>query len=353
MAASAVMVVRPSASGSLRHGGTRRSQQIDELLASAGVPAAVCTMDRATCFDPRGLSSIAAVGPRAWTWSNLLDATARSRSLRAALPGHRSALVEVPQNPIIERITAGRCRVRIAVPQNIESFNEQWVRNWRTRDRGAGVANEVRVLGRYDAVFTIAIEEYWLLANAGCEAHFLPYTPPRDVLDWLNALREVREGGPPHEGGEVVVFGTIQPRHVEATVRLVKVLHAAGLRPVVVGYGTETLAAQLRPWADLRGAIPTEALFTLLVRCRAVAVFQTGGGGALTRIVELGHAGVPVVAAGVAGRSMHGWQHLTWVDEVSEIPAVLPAPGTTIAAVDPWDSVRQGAERRMLAWLIG
>lgn len=348
-----VIVVRPLAIGGMRHGGTRRSQQIDELLASARMPAAVCTMDRANCFDPRGLPSIAAAGPRAWTWANLLDATARSRSLRAALGYHRSALVEMPHNPVVERITAGRCRVRIAMPQNIESFNEQRMRNWRARDRAACVANEVRVLRRYDAVFTIAIEEYWLLANAGLEAHFLPYTPPHDTLAWLHRLRVAREGGPPHDGGEVVVLGTVQDRHTEATVRLVKVLHAAGLQPVVVGYGTEKLRPRLDGWADLRGAISMEELFSLLSRCRAVAIYQSAGGGALTRIVELGHAGVPVVAAGVAGRTMHGWQHLTWVGDVGEIPAALPEPGMTVAAVDPWLAVRQSAEQKMLAWLAG
>ncbi len=347
-----VMIVRPWGIGGPRHGGWRRSEQIDELLASAGVVTDVCTRDRASGFDPRGLLSILSAGPRAWTLTNVRDATARTRSLRAAIRHHRSTLIEMPHNPVIERITAGRCRVRIAIPHNIESFNEHRMRNWQARDRAACVANEVRVLRRYDAVFTIATEEHWLLANAGIEAHFLPYTPTRDTMAWLQSLRMARVGGSPHTG-EIVVFGTAQARHAEATGRLVKVLHAAGLRPVVVGYHTEMLGTRLGRWAELLGAISTEALFSLLARCRAVAIFQSGGGGALTRIVELGHAGVPVVAAGIAARSTHGWQHLTWVGDVEEIPAALPEPGVAVATVDPWQAVRQASERRLLAWLAG
>lgn len=283
----------------------------------------------------------------------MFDALARTRHLHAHLARGCSALVETPHNPVIERLTAGRCRVRIAVPQNIEAFNKSARRRGQACDRAASLADEVRVLRRYDAVFTIAIEEYWLLANAGLDAHFLPYAPPRDTMAWLHALRMARARGMPHEGDEVIVFGTAQARHDEATVRLVQVLHAAGMRPVVVGYDTARLGSRLGPQADLRGAVSTEALFALLARCRAVAIFQTGGGGALTRIVELGHAGVPVVAAGVAGRSMHGWNHLRWVDDVGEIPEVIPEPGTTVAAVDPWQMVRQAAEQRVLAWLAG
>lgn len=195
-----VVVVRPYACGEMRHGGWRRSRQIDELLASAGMAADVCATGRASGFDPRGMRDIARAGPRAWTWSHL--------SLRYR-------------------------------------------------------------------------------------------------------------------------------------------------RPAVVGYTTAALRPRLGARADVQGAISAEALSALLARCRGVAIFQTGGGGALTRIVELGHAGVPVVAAGLAARSMHGWRHLTWVDEVGEIPEALPTPGMTPAAVDPWQVVRQQAERRMLAWLVG
>lgn len=353
MGRSPVMVVRSCAAGKAHHGGWRRSRQIDELLASAGLAAEVCTLHPDRGFDPRGLKDIVAVGPRAWNWSNLVAATARSHGLRSALRQRRAALVEMPHNAVIERVTADRCEVRIAVPHNVESFNEHRVRSWRARDPVARVAVEVQMLRRYDAVFTIAIEEYWLMANAGLDAHFLPYTPPRETMTWLESLRVARAASAPRGGNDVVVLGTAQVRHAEATVRLVQVLHAAGIRPVVVGYNTTALSSRLGCQADVRGAVSEEALFTLLARCRAVAIHQTGGGGALTRIVELGHAGVPVVAAGVAGRSMHGWRHLTWVHDVGDIPAVLPEPGTTVTAVDPWQAMRQAAERRMVAWLGG
>jgi hypothetical protein len=348
-----VTVVRPWAAGGLRHGGWRRSQQIDELLASAGVAFDVCTTVPATTFDPRGLTSLLRAGPRAWNRSNFIDAVSRTRPLQTTLPDGRPALVEMPHNPVIEQITATRCPVRIAVPQNIESFNEPAVRSWRLPDRGARAAAEIRVLARYDAVFTIALEECWLLANAGLDARFLPYSPPRLVVEWLQRLRMSRVSRAPHQDDEVVVLGTAQARHAEATVRLVGVLQSAGLRPVVVGYNTASLLARLGDRADLRGEISTEHLFALLARCRAVTIFQSGGGGALTRIIELGHAGVPVVVAGVAGRSMYGWQHLTWVHDVDAIPDALPEPGTTISAVDPWETIRHAAEQRLLAWLAG
>lgn len=353
MAIPRVTVVRPWAADGLRHGGWRRSQQIDELLASAGVGFDVCTTVPAKNFDPRGFLPLLRAGPRAWNHSNLIDAVSRTRRLRETLPHDCPALVEMPHNPVIEQITATRCTVRVAIPQNIESFNEPAVRSWRMPDRGARAAAEIRLLACYDAVFTIALEECWLLANAGLDARFLPYSPPRLVAEWLRRLRMSRASRAAHPDDEVVVLGTAQARHAEATVRLVGVLQAAGLRPVVVGYNTASLLARLGDRADLRGEISTEHLFALLTRCRAVTIFQSGGGGALTRIVELGHAGVPVVVAGVAGRSMYGWQHLTWVNDVEAIPDALPEPGTTISAVDPWESIRHAEEQRLLACLMG
>lgn len=353
MAIPQIVVVRPWASGGQRHGGWRRSQQIDELLAAAGTTFEICATVPATSFDPRGIPCLLRAGPRAWNYANLVDAVSRSRSLQTKLRDGCSALVEMPHNPVVERITATRCPVRIAIPQNIESFNDLEVLSWWARDRAARAADEIRVLGRYDTVFTIAVEECWLLANAGLDAHFLPYSPPRLIAEWLQRLRMTRLSRAPRQDDEIVVLGTAQARHADATVRLVDVLQSAGLRPVVVGYNMTSLPPRLRDRADLRGAISTEALFELLARCRAVAIFQTGGGGALTRIVELGHAGVPVVAAGVAGRSMYGWQHLTWVHDVDAIPDALPDPGTTITAVDPWETIRHASEQRLLACLAG
>lgn len=319
----------------------------------AGMAFDVCTTVRATAVDLRGIPHLLRAGPRAWNRTNFLDAVSRSRSLHAFLGDGRSALVEMPHNPVIERLTAGRCPVRIALPQNIEAFNESSGRSWWPSDRVRNAADEMRVLSHYDAVFTIAVEECWLLANMGIEAHFLPYSPPREVAEWLQVLRSTRLARFPDDNDEVVVLGTAQERHAEATVRLVRVLQSAGLRPVVVGYGTTSLRPRIGDRANLVGEISADRLQALLARCRAVAIVQYGGGGALTRIVELGHAGVPVVAAGVAARSMYGWQHLTWVQDVGLIPDALPMPGTTIRAADPWDAIRLASAQRLLTWLAG
>jgi hypothetical protein len=353
MPAPPVVVVRPWSSGELRHGGWRRSRQLDELLAAAGIAFDVCAPVPAATLDGRGIPHWLRAGPRAWNRSGFLDAVSRSRSLHTGLGAGRSALVEMPHNPVIERLTAARCPVRIALPQNIEAFNEPLARSWWPRDRGGEAAAEMRVLRRYDAVFTIAVEECWLLANMGIEAHFLPYAPPQEIAERLHSIRSTRLARAADDTDEVVVLGTAQARHAEATVTLVGVLHAAGLRPVVVGYGVMSLRPQIGDRADLRGEIADDHLHALLARCRAVAIFQHGGGGALTRIVELGHAGVPVVVAGVAGRSMYGWQHLTWVHDVAAIPDAIPPPGTTILADDPWEAIRRASVERLLTWLAG
>jgi hypothetical protein len=353
MPAPHVIIVRPWSAGGRRHGGWRRSRQIEELLAAAGRAFDVGTTVPAATVDLRGLPHLLRAGPRAWNRATFLDAISRSRLLHADIGNGRPALVEMPHNRVIERLTAARCPVRIALPQNIEAFNEAARRSWWPRDRGGSAADEMRVLGRYDAVFTIAVEECWLLANAGIEAHFLPYSPPQETAEWLHGLRSIRLSRAPDDTDEVVVLGTAQARHADATVKLVHVLQSAGLRPVVVGYGTAALRSRIGEQATLRGELSADDLQTLLARCRAVAIFQAGGGGALTRIVELGHAGVPVVAAGVAGRSMYGWQHLTWVHDVGAIPDALPAPGATISAVDPWEAQRQASTQRLLAWLAG
>jgi hypothetical protein len=348
-----VIIVRPWSAGGRRHGGWRRSRQIEELLAAAGTAFDVGTTLPAARVDVRGVPHLLRAGPRAWNRANFLDAVSRSRSLHTALGDGRSVLVEMPHNPVIERLTAARCPVRIALPQNIEAFNESAGRSSWPRDRGSKAAAEVRVLSRYDAVFTIAVEEYWLLNNVGIEAHFLPYSPPQEVATWLQCVRSTRLSRAPDDNDEVVVMGTAQARHADATVKLVRTLRSAGLRPVLVGYGTPSLRSRIGEQANLLGEISEDHLQALLARCRAVAIFQHGGGGALTRIVDLGHAGVPVVAAGVAARSMYGWQHLTWVQDVGAVPDALPAPGTTIRAADPWETLRLASTRRLLSWLAG
>jgi hypothetical protein len=81
----------------------------------------------------------------------------------------------------------------ILVPANLESlapYDKAWTHK---KSIGSRLKEELRWLRWADHVFTISIEENWLLQVFGVESSFLPYFPPRSVLEKLQRWKKERK----------------------------------------------------------------------------------------------------------------------------------------------------------------
>jgi hypothetical protein len=169
---------------------------------------------------------------------------------------------------------------------------------------------EIHSLALCDKVFAISREDQWLLRLHGITAAYLPYFPPRVVVNTMLKIR--KERSKTNFGRHFLLLGTAanRPTFSGMADRLEFFFKNAESYDTlhVAGYGTELLRAFL-PSSEkiiLHGAIDNLLLHSLLSTVRAAIIHQVPTSGALTRISELLIAGVPVFANIDAGRSYFG-----------------------------------------------
>jgi hypothetical protein len=297
------------------HGGFRRSMQVKQLLTEAGIEVRE-TISRDARWPrrqrvPAGLRFLATHRyPISWEKSQLGHCGMSVLRMEQSCREHRGAKVLVwedvssPLAPIIAREHGFRV---VAVPHNLESL------------AGADLtpASRLKPLDRLqlefdwlrdcDAVFAIAREECWLLANADVPNDYLPYFPPPEVYARLMQIRQRRQST---QKRFFVILGTANnPRTAAGMVEIVRLLQqgaeSAAHQVLIVGDGTETLEGRIgnAPNIRLLGRLSDDALDDLLTEARGIIAHQMKGAGALTRIPESLIAGIPVLANTMASRS--------------------------------------------------
>jgi len=324
------------------HGGNRRMQQIDELLARAGLPIERCT-DTFAGADlqsdlRRVLRGILPLSP--WVPLGSLCGRLHPRALRNA-----GALAELladfdvgpgtvlvldsflrAYQPMLPHLRARGAKLAI-VPQNLDSLTPGATDPLGSRRSPSWLANEVAVMRAADMLCCISREEQWLLAALEVPSLYLPYFPPAAVREGLHQIRVARRDS---AKTTVVIVGTAKNPPTLAGMRsMIEHAHALvdaadGCEVQLMGYGTEVLAKSALP-ARFRvlGSVSDDVLRNALVSARVALCYQHGTGGALTRIPELLCAGVPVIANPIAARSYHRMSGLTVVENMRQLVEAL------------------------------
>ena len=243
----------------------------------------------------------------------LLRSAARryARTLKSHEWRDRLVLVDDPIfiHPLVRQIKACGARM-VAVCHNIESLNR-----WQVTPRGqqALFRKEIEALSLCDLVVTISREETVLLTGSGIDAIFLPYYPPSEAVPRLMRVRKRRQNT---QKTSLLLFGSsgnvATLDGMETVLRAWSAEHTGALQDLelhVAGFGTECLRERV-PSVDghvkFLGSLCQEALEDELEQTRACICHQEEGSGALTRIMDMLVAGVPVLANHHAARSYHG-----------------------------------------------
>ena len=353
----------------VRHGGTRRSQQLREILERHGVTV----VDVALESERRRSRSARALGVMHGTMVAPVRKLFRARRLAGIY--HRAmadlSLKGAPKDlPVVweggpgETFYGAWAAVRhghrvVAVPQNLDSLTPGMASEWSGRPSPAWLDEELDELRHADATFVLSGNDRWLLALHGVEATVLPYHPPADVEEQLLELRRLRTGGETSPG-DVLLLGTVGS---EPTARgfldLVRLLESqADLRNaasgiVVAGYGTERFRPAFeRVGARVLGTVSDADLRTLQLSARALLVHYVPAPGALTRIPEALIAGMPIIANRHAARGYEAMPGLHVYDGPSELGQLLaarlpppPAPARPVTETQFAAAVLGGAHR--------
>ena len=189
----------------------------------------------------------------------------------------------------------------IGLPHNIESLVHS-----QTTD---ALKEELDCLKECDTVFTISKEETWLLRLFGLNAHYLPYYPPKDVESFLKGIKEKRGKRHIKDNKQFALLGSatnIPTRLGMQQFIDYAVTYNICFDIIIAGYGTESLFVPANPRLSFSGTLSNDELENLLVSVDGIIIYQPPTTGALTRIIEMLTAGIPVYANFDACRDYHG-----------------------------------------------
>ena len=177
----------------------------------------------------------------------------------------------------------------IGLPHNVESLV--------VNGSAGALASEVDNLKLCDAVFAISKEETWLLRLLGVRADYFPYYPVKENASFLLSVRKKREGKHTGHNKRFLLLGSAT--NYPTRIGMQSLLDYFGkvslsFQLYVAGYGTESLLIPNTANIIFQGAISNDILFSDLCEIDAILVYQPPTSGALTRIIEMLVAGIPV-----------------------------------------------------------
>jgi glycosyltransferase involved in cell wall biosynthesis len=297
------------------HGGTRRTAQINELLDDAGIAYQEVEMEGAAAGLRKGLYYLKGLLYQKRIGIRLKNDYAIGRYLalfeRFVKSGKPDVFIQEStggHHLLLSRVLKENHIPAVALPHNLESLVSGTQSVLSGRISPGWLAEEVKYLSYYDHLFTISREEAWLLSNFGLPATCLPYYPVRQTERFLTSLRYQRGrlGKTPGARKEVLLLGTFYNLPTaEGYIELIRQIGQTGRVIIhVAGYGSEQLekvfnSEHIHIW----GSVDNEKLAALIIQCDCAIVHQQPSSGALTRIIEMLIAGLPVLANIHAARS--------------------------------------------------
>ena len=327
------------------HGGARRSAQIDEILTCAGID--LCMANHQICLDTKRSFAekfgdvVLDFKERRQHSRRIYNYSSRNSRLPNDLRQFRETLKRFPDinsivweshygnNFLVAKLAGCRGLFTVALPHNLESLVPTQSSPITGQAPLSWLSEEINYLAAAAHVFSISREDQWLLRLHNIEADYLPYYPPKVTESWLKDIRKVRQSNKITRD-KILLMGTAtNPPTRQGMMTVLHSLdailsHDANFELVVVGLGTEKLqlpAFSLK--ANIRGWVPKDEFFDLLVSSRAVLVYQTPTSGALTRITEMLLAGLPVVANTNAARSFYHMSGVYICDDLHEVAELI------------------------------
>jgi hypothetical protein len=348
-----VLHVTRCTAGPRAYGGFNRSRQILETLSLHGIDCTTVDLF-APDFGERagnlraGLALALRRGfPAPRSYARLWIAGRYHRLLATALarsPAVHPVLIwENTQDDLLAHAAAQLGLKVVALPHDLVALNRP-----AGRETWPALAREVRGLAGCAGLFTISLEERWLLRLLGGAAEWLPYYPPAEIESLLLQVRRQRR---PAVNAPILILGsTSNPQTRAGLAHQLQLLRAAGptfgRRVVLAGNGTSDLAALAGPDIEVRGTVGDDELAALMTEAAVLWTYQAAGTGALTRVVESLVAGLPVAGGGVALRSTGHLAHVYPAETVAELNALLPSlPAIATPPVRPLRAEREFAGR--------
>ncbi|MDB5122985.1 MAG: glycosyltransferase [Mucilaginibacter sp.] len=197
----------------------------------------------------------------------------------------------------------------IALPHNLESLlidNHSFTSNVNSPN---WFTEELKYLRYPNKVFTISLEERWLLSIYGIDVDYLPYYPTTAVTSYLLNIREEREKNKKYATPKkILLLGTFYNKPtLQGYVDLLS--QSEKFKDIifnVAGFGSEILESYNSSNIKIWGSVDTTLLRELIIENDIVLLNQPPTSGALTKIPELLIAGVPIFANHNASRSYYG-----------------------------------------------
>ena len=339
------MIVRHSkfASNPFGDGGSKRSAQIEELLKSDSLK-----YENNDFLLPKGLSKfqLLKLSIRAIKFIRKNIGWKAYPSLKARINAIKYFALRIPV--ILDKyngknicfvwestvsgnygypylMKAAEAKV-IAVPHNLESVVPT------QKDSQTGVIapkwfyNEIERLKKCDAVFAISKEETWILRLFGVNAHYLPYYPPQEALDYLLKIREKRAARADNTEKRFLLLGSATNVPTQNGMQSLIDAVSSNKRQfsvAVAGYGTDSLHIADNGDVKFLGPLSSEQLETALIETDAVLIYQPPTSGALTRITEMLVTGVPVFVNFNAARDCHNVEDVNVYESFDDLFAKL------------------------------
>jgi glycosyltransferase involved in cell wall biosynthesis len=329
------------------HGGDRRFIQIKEILEKIDchflTPEDIRDIDRSflskfinismTKLKIEGLKKYLLTHGEYYYWSknhrdyvyslNLLAST-WSKVLEKNIK--KLIIVDDPIyfSPLVKNLKNNKNIKIIGVCHNIESLSEgQTALNKQVKL----FLKEIKVLSLCDLVITISREEHFLLNNLNIKSYHLPYYPIDIIKEGLLKIRTARKNTikkdllllgtalnhPTRLGMEKVISSWVKLHPDENDIKL-----------LVAGYGTEQLSIPGNcSNIELLGPVSNHQLEYLLSTVIACLCYQEKASGALTRIMEMLIAGIPVIANTMACRSYYDLSGVIEIKNLDEVDDAL------------------------------
>lgn len=296
------------------HGGSKRTAQINELLADAGLPfndadfgfaekstnKAALLLKGARHQKKIGgdLKRTYAIGRYRQLFESFVKKNKPGLFIWESTTEYFLLLAEILHNHNIPLI---------GLPHNLESLVPGAASVLSNKTSPDWMFEEVKYLKYCQKVFTISREEAWLLSVMGVNASYLPYYPAREAEKFLLDIRSEREL---HKklapNKDLLLLGTFYNNPTaEGYIELIGQLKSyKDITLHVAGYGSERIKDIFSESnVHIYGSVTPSELKKLIIKCDCALIRQQSTGGALTRIPELLIAGIPVIANVHAARS--------------------------------------------------
>jgi hypothetical protein len=205
----------------------------------------------------------------------------------------------------------------IALPHNLESLVPGQVSVLTGKSAPSEFSKEIKVLKKCDAVFTISHEEALLLKLFKINSYYLPYYPPTETEQFLLNIRKQRQMRQPNKITQILLLGSaINPPTrigMESRINFFKQNSHENIKLSIAGYGTEQLLTLIGDTKQFKflGELTVGQLEKEFISTDAVLIHQPASSGALSRIIELLIAGIPVLANEDSARNYTGYDGIT------------------------------------------